>query len=125
MNKTHKTNYILTLISILCGLFILFPIIWLVLSSFKPSNELFGYPLTVFPENPTFDHYFNVIDDGFFTYVGNSFFLAVVGTAITLAISSMCGYALAAYRNEVKYTRSEEHTSELQSRFDLVCRLLL
>lgn len=104
MNKTHKTNYILTLISILCGLFILFPIIWLVLSSFKPSNELFGYPLTVFPENPTFDHYFNVIDDGFFTYVGNSFFLAVVGTAITLAISSMCGYALAAYRNEVKYT---------------------
>src|SRR5699024_11932208 len=23
------------------------------------------------------------------------------------------------------YTRSEEHTSELQSRFDLVCRLLL
>src|SRR5699024_9391592 len=25
----------------------------------------------------------------------------------------------------VKYARSEEHTSELQSRFDLVCRLLL
>src|SRR5699024_12041794 len=24
-----------------------------------------------------------------------------------------------------EYTRSEEHTSELQSRFDLVCRLLL
>src|SRR5699024_12456984 len=24
-----------------------------------------------------------------------------------------------------QYTRSEEHTSELQSRFDLVCRLLL
>src|SRR5699024_11660651 len=24
-----------------------------------------------------------------------------------------------------RYTRSEEHTSELQSRFDLVCRLLL
>src|SRR5699024_11516162 len=30
-------------------------------------------------------------------------------------------------RNSIKYvqTRSEEHTSELQSRFDLVCRLLL
>src|SRR5207249_8216714 len=25
----------------------------------------------------------------------------------------------------IKYDRSEEHTSELQSRFDLVCRLLL
>src|SRR5207249_7918788 len=29
------------------------------------------------------------------------------------------------HRHPVKETRSEEHTSELQSRFDLVCRLLL
>src|SRR5699024_11304618 len=28
-------------------------------------------------------------------------------------------------RQEVEEVRSEEHTSELQSRFDLVCRLLL
>src|SRR5699024_12359844 len=27
--------------------------------------------------------------------------------------------------HRIKHTRSEEHTSELQSRFDLVCRLLL
>src|SRR5699024_12750893 len=30
-----------------------------------------------------------------------------------------------AWRGHVARTRSEEHTSELQSRFDLVCRLLL
>src|SRR5207249_10383018 len=29
------------------------------------------------------------------------------------------------YRPEARQERSEEHTSELQSRFDLVCRLLL
>src|SRR5207249_10270470 len=29
------------------------------------------------------------------------------------------------FRSEVTTKRSEEHTSELQSRFDLVCRLLL
>src|SRR5699024_12806070 len=29
------------------------------------------------------------------------------------------------YANSVPASRSEEHTSELQSRFDLVCRLLL
>src|SRR2546429_4076398 len=33
---------------------------------------------------------------------------------------------LAAYRNQIgSYLRSEEHTSELQSRLHLVCRLLL
>src|SRR5699024_12511698 len=30
-----------------------------------------------------------------------------------------------AWRGRIARTRSEEHTSELQSRFDLVCRLLL
>src|SRR5437868_12551734 len=29
------------------------------------------------------------------------------------------------FMNEMGFKRSEEHTSELQSRFDLVCRLLL
>src|SRR5699024_7495593 len=32
---------------------------------------------------------------------------------------------LAAAKDRLRYRRSEEHTSELQSRFDLVCRLLL
>lgn len=104
MKENQKSSILLTLISFASALLILFPIIWLIFSSFKPSNELFGYPLTLLPENPTLDHYLKVINDGFFTYVGNSFILAVVGTAITLAISSMCGYALAVYRKEVKYT---------------------
>ncbi len=45
-----------------------------------------------------------MIASGFFTYVKNSLFLAVVGTAITLVISSMCGYALAIYRHDIPYT---------------------
>src|SRR5699024_11781492 len=32
---------------------------------------------------------------------------------------------LLAHLKQLVYLRSEEHTSELQSRFDLVCRLLL
>src|SRR5437868_10511234 len=35
------------------------------------------------------------------------------------------GHAQRAVRQLVAAARSEEHTSELQSRFDLVCRLLL
>src|SRR5207249_8466114 len=36
------------------------------------------------------------------------------------------GFVARTYRNHVgTVARSEEHTSELQSRFDLVCRLLL
>lgn len=100
----NKPSIILTLISIISALLIAFPIFWLVLSSFKPSKELFSLPLHLLPQDFTVEHYVNVWNNGFFTYIKNSFFLAVVGTLITVAISAMCGYALAIYRSTIKYT---------------------
>ncbi|XEC94114.1 carbohydrate ABC transporter permease [Paenibacillus tarimensis] len=93
---TSVLTYIVTFVFI-------FPILWLLLSSFKPSSELFSRPLQWWPKNFTVDSYFKVMQDGFAGYIYNSFFLAVVGTLITLIISSMCGYALAIYRREIKY----------------------
>lgn len=102
--KEKKTSPVLTIISLVCAILILFPIVWLVLSSFKSSNELFAYPLHLLPKHFTIEHYKSVIEGGFMKYIYNSLFLAVVGTVITLAISAMCGYALAIYRNSIKYT---------------------
>jgi len=102
--KLRKMEYILpTTLSAFAAFIIIFPIVWLLLSSFKPSTELFAYPLHLFPKNFTLAPYISVIKNGFGVYIGNSFFLAVVGTLITIIISSMCGYALAIYRNEIKY----------------------
>lgn len=102
--RKEKTSIVLTVISLISGFLIVFPIIWLVFSSFKPSSELFSYPLSLFPKEFTMEHYKNVINGGFMTYIYNSMFLAVIGTLITLAISAMCGYALAIYRHSIKYT---------------------
>src|SRR5699024_12063053 len=49
--------------------------------------------------------------------------LSVVIVNITLAIPS--AIFTEAYLSFIGLGRSEEHTSELQSRFDIVCRLLL
>ncbi|HPZ15388.1 MAG TPA: carbohydrate ABC transporter permease [Sphaerochaeta sp.] len=104
--KPYRTGKTLlpTVLTFVVALAFLFPIIWLVLSSFKETGELFSYPLKMFPSKFSAGHYQKVIRDGFFSYIYNSFYLAVVGTAITLVISSMCGYALAIYRHEVSYT---------------------
>src|SRR5207249_8423953 len=59
--------------------------------------------------------------------VGEAIVNSPVLRAISFTGSNEVGgalYAKAAQRG-AKVTRSEEHTSELQSRFDLVCRLLL
>lgn len=92
-----------TLLGMTVAVLMIFPIIWLCFSSFKPSTELFAYPLHLLPQNPDTSAYSSVVEDGFFTYVKNSLFLAVVGTLITVVISAMCGYALAIYRKEIPY----------------------
>lgn len=101
--KDKHVSIPMTILSLAIGVIVIFPIIWLVLSSFKPSGELFTYPLHMFPSTPTTEHYSSVLAGGFMGYVKNSLFLAVVGTLITLLISAMCGYALAIYRFEIKY----------------------
>lgn len=93
----------ISLLGLAVAVLMVFPIIWLCFSSFKPSTELFSYPLHLFPSEWKFDSYLSVIADGFFKYVKNSLFLAVVGTLITVVISAMCGYALAVYRKEITY----------------------
>lgn len=102
--RINATSWPLTILTLILALVMVFPIVWLVCSSFKQANELFSYPLHMFSANPSLDHYKSVLAGGFLNYVKNSFFLAIVGTIITLVISSMCGYALAIYRYEIKYT---------------------
>lgn len=95
--------FLITLLGMAAALLMIFPIIWLFSSSFKPSTELFAYPLHLLPQNPNHSAYISVVSGGFFKYVKNSLFLAVVGTLITVIVSAMCGYALAIYRKEISY----------------------
>ncbi len=102
-NKRKIQTTVVSVVGIITAIIFAFPIFWLFMSSFKPSSELFAFPLHLFPQEFTIQSYLDVIGGGFFVYVKNSLFIAVVGTIITLVISSMCGYALAIYRNEIKY----------------------
>lgn len=104
--KQKKTG--LTVLVTFTGLTVaavmIFPILWLLMSSFKTSSELFSYPLHFLPEVFSLNSYKEVIEGGFLQYIKNSLFIAVVGTIITVVISAMCGYALAIYRQEIKYS---------------------
>src|SRR5699024_12450676 len=51
-------------------------------------------------------------------------FFSIVCT-LDLVVCHLHTYHYWENRNKINSLRSEEHTSELQSRFDLVCRLLL
>lgn len=87
-----------TVVFIAALVFIL-PIIWILISSFKTSQELFSWPPTILPNSATFQNYIAAFQKGnFAVYFRNSFFVAAMATLITLAINSMAGFALAKYR---------------------------
>src|SRR5699024_8439882 len=54
------------------------------------------------------------------------FGLVTTALGATVSVLPVCGHHSVSRRcGEWHLSRSEEHTSELQSRFDLVCRLML
>ena len=78
--------------------FFLFPVLWVVLSSFKPQSELFQIPIQIMPQQWTFENYIEAMSRGdFVRYFSNSLFVAVTATIITVLISIMAGYGFSKY----------------------------
>ncbi|MGH2559697.1 MAG: carbohydrate ABC transporter permease [Thermomicrobiales bacterium] len=85
-------------------LFTLFPIYWLLNSSFKPFDELFSFPPKYWPEAPSFENYANAVTE---TRLGalylNSIFVAALTCATLLVVIVFAGYAMARFRFRGKH----------------------
>lgn len=99
-SKLHdKTStIILTTALILVAMLYLFPLVWFVLSSFKPGSELFSYPLSILPENATVQNYLDAWTSlDFVKYFTNTIKSSVITTILTVIASATCGFAFAKY----------------------------
>jgi len=96
MNKMMAFNYFLAIILIIV---FLFPVVYIISSSFKPINELFTINPTFFPVKWTLANYGSALSRGDFArYIFNSFLVATTSTLIAVIINTMSGYALAKFR---------------------------
>ena len=96
LGRTIGATTVLWLLVVVYGV----PVAWFVLSSFKPVGELFSYPLTLFPSEPTTAGYVQAWTQfDFYRYFGNTLLVAVITTALTVVASAAAGYALAKYRS--------------------------
>ncbi|MEU4161574.1 carbohydrate ABC transporter permease [Actinoplanes sp. NPDC026670] len=94
--KKISSSAIMWLLAVLYG----FPLLWFVVSSFKPGGELFSYPLTFWPKNPTLEGYTDAWTSFDFPgYLVNTMIVAIAATLLTVMVSAACGYALAKYGN--------------------------
>ena len=75
-----------------------FPIVWMILNSFKPNSEIFAWPPTWISPSFSFGAYVAVFRDSMkVRFFLNSYFVSVVVVALTLLISILAAYAFSRF----------------------------
>ncbi len=77
----------------------LFPFLWQVSTSLKPTAEIYETPVRWFPRTPTLANYAGIfIQRPFATYLKNSAVVAVISTLVAVACATLAAYAIARLR---------------------------
>lgn len=90
-----------TLIYSLIAVFLfitLSPLVWVLSTSLKPNTEAISFPPKILPKDPTIDNYIFVLTEP--TLVRsliNSFIISIGSTVLSVAVSSLGGYAFARF----------------------------
>jgi len=84
------------------GFVMLYPLLWMIGSSFKPADEVFSTVTSLIPQHPTLDNYvlgwagFGGIS--FATFFRNSLIYSVAGTILVVGSSTLTAYGFARLR---------------------------
>ncbi len=87
-------------IGIFCA-FMLLPSVYVIGNSLKPVDELFKFPPTIIPQNPTFSNFSLMLsllsetNMSFFRYFFNTVFITTVVATAQIILASMTAYSLA------------------------------
>ena len=108
INRPFIETLAINIFLILLGMFMALPLVYAVSSSLKPLDEIWMFPPKFFVRNPTLKNFkdlLSLMGDSwvpFSRYVFNTVFVAVVGTAGNVILSSMCAYGLAKLKHPLK-----------------------
>lgn len=97
-SRAANTMYFILIFS--AGLFTTLPLIYAVVTSFKPLDELLLFPPQFFVRRPTIENYValpGLLSDQFVPltrYLFNSVFVSVITTGLYILISAMAAFAL-------------------------------
>lgn len=73
----------------------LFPLAWILITSFKPPGDIATFPLSYWPENFSLENYASLFETGAFgIYILNSLLVAVLAATVATAIGILGAYAL-------------------------------
>lgn len=100
MKRTRLIFLILRyLVLALILLFLLFPLYWSILTSFKTNMQAYQFPPTLLVQNPTVQAYVKLFTENaeFFVYYRNNFLVSGLTAGFTTAVAILAGYALSRF----------------------------
>ena len=98
--RSKFVTFIIALFLILAGLFTILPLIYSILTSFKPLEELLKFPPAFFVSRPTFQNYRQLpsiiasLSVPLSRYVFNSLFISLITTAGHVIVAAMAAFAM-------------------------------
>jgi multiple sugar transport system permease protein len=96
MLKANRIErWTLFLILLVIGIFMIYPMVWMLLSSLKTTEEVLGSGMTFLPSDPQWLNFSGALELApFLTYIWNSFSTATIIVLVQLFLSSLLAYAL-------------------------------
>ncbi len=110
VSRSTLGNASVILFLLVFGVFMVLPLYYMVISSLKPTSELFYFPPKFYVVNPTLQNFISLIklqsqsDVPFERYLFNSVFVTVVSTLGYVLIASMAAYAISKHKFPLKKT---------------------
>ena len=101
LNRSAGGDAGVTFFLVIMGAFMFLPMLYAIMQSLKPLDELFMFPPRFYVRNPTFENFsdlFSLLNDAwvpFSRYIFNTVFITACGTLGNLLLGSMAAYALA------------------------------
>lgn len=98
LNNNQKVNMTIYAFLLIITVAMLMPFIWMVLSSLKTIDQIFAYPISLFPKKATFENFIIIFRDfNFGRTVMNSAYIAIISMIGSVFFCALGGYAFAKY----------------------------
>ncbi len=104
LNRSMAGNTLLFTLMIICGIFMVLPLVMIINNALKPLDELYQFPPKIFVRNPTLENFsdlFVLMNDSwvpFSRYILNTIIITGGGMVGHVIVASLAAYPLAKHK---------------------------
>lgn len=99
IKKFTYVDLILTILFFFLVIVAVFPLLWMLVTSFKTQEEIMRIPTTILPANWYLGSYIKIFTDEYFPrYFLNTCITSIIITVVSVAVSALVGYVFAKFK---------------------------